>query len=605
MGGNVVRGSGVFGSDAISLSNINTLGVKDGVIKMTVQVTDDQDRLIATTTTEYTKDTVLPKAYYLQTNLENYGTSNLDALVVKVVVESEDVNGSYKLAFAQNSTTAKLLGAKGSTAVPSDVVMEGLLDQTEIQLSNIDLSTLKDGIISSTLIVTDPNGNVGEPIVTYYNKLDGKLSLIKTITAVNDVIEVNEGGVASVLKNGSTTLLGNDYDSNSVLNAKIVSNPTHGTLALNANGTFSYTHDGSETTGDSFTYVANNGIADSNVATVSISITAVNDAPVAIAEAIKVMQGSTITTLVGGENSVLSNDTDAENNSLTAIVVTNPVNGTLTLNANGSFNYHHNGSATTSDSFSYKANDGNTNSNIVTVAITIEPFVLSYNNFSIETKSETCTGMKNGEVIINANQSQNYIAHINGKNYSFVNNSVSIPGMAPGNYPLCITIDGIAFEQCYNITIAGGGSLTGKSSISDNKLNVDITEGTAPFMVFVNGQSQFETIETNFSVSVKQGDLLEVKSAKACEGVYSKTAEDMFEMYSYPNPTNGIFEVAVTTSKQLLYLELFASNGILISKGNYNVENQKVRLSIEDQTAGVYLVKVYTDSPKTITVIKN
>jgi hypothetical protein len=50
---------------------------------------------------------------------------------------------------------------------------------------------------------------------------------------------------------------------------------------LNPDGGFNYVHDGSETTTDSFTYVANDGTADSNQATVTININPVNDLPVA------------------------------------------------------------------------------------------------------------------------------------------------------------------------------------------------------------------------------------------------------------------------------------------------------------------------------------
>ncbi len=65
------------------------------------------------------------------------------------------------------------------------------------------------------------------------------------------------------------------------LAVSVVSGPAHGSLTLNADGTFSYTHDGSETTTDSFTYKLNDGSADSNTATVSITVTPVNDAPFA------------------------------------------------------------------------------------------------------------------------------------------------------------------------------------------------------------------------------------------------------------------------------------------------------------------------------------
>ncbi|MFT5252189.1 MAG: hypothetical protein ACI87N_001195 [Flavobacteriales bacterium] len=57
-------------------------------------------------------------------------------------------------------------------------MLEGLINKTDLSIPNIDLSSLTDGIITSTLIVTDPNGNIGEPQLLYYQKLSGKISLI-------------------------------------------------------------------------------------------------------------------------------------------------------------------------------------------------------------------------------------------------------------------------------------------------------------------------------------------------------------------------------------------------------------------------------------------
>ena len=103
----------------------------------------------------------------------------------------------------------------------------------------------------------------------------------------------------------------------------------------------------------------------------SIAVTAVNDLPVAVADTLSVLEGGTQTRLAGDVASVLANDTDAENNPLTAKLVSGVSNGSLTLNSNGTFSYTHDGSETTSDSFTYKANDGSGNSNTVTVAITV------------------------------------------------------------------------------------------------------------------------------------------------------------------------------------------------------------------------------------------
>jgi len=77
--------------------------------------------------------------------------------------------------------------------------------------------------------------------------------------------------------------------------------------------------------------------------------------------------------LVVGAPGVLQNDTDGENNTLTAVLVSGPAHGTLVLNANGSFTYTPNANYNGSDSFTYKANDGTVDGTPVTVNLTVNP----------------------------------------------------------------------------------------------------------------------------------------------------------------------------------------------------------------------------------------
>ncbi|MBX3015935.1 MAG: cadherin-like domain-containing protein [Caldilineaceae bacterium] len=70
---------------------------------------------------------------------------------------------------------------------------------------------------------------------------------------------------------------------------------------------------------------------------------------------------------------VLANDTDADSFALTAMLVSNPVNGTLIFNANGGFSYLPNTGFVGTDSFTYQVSDGQATSNIATVTITVNP----------------------------------------------------------------------------------------------------------------------------------------------------------------------------------------------------------------------------------------
>src|SRR5205823_4491980 len=167
---------------------------------------------------------------------------------------------------------------------------------------------------------------------------------------------------------GSRGVVGNDTDIDSaVLTASLVTGPANGTLTLNANGSFTYTPALNFNGSDSFTYKANDGTADSNVATVTLKVRRAKDRPTAANDSYSTAEDTPLT--IAAAAGVLVNDTDVDGNALTALVVTQPAHGTLTLNADGSFTYTPNANFNGSDSFTYKANDGSADSNVATVTL--------------------------------------------------------------------------------------------------------------------------------------------------------------------------------------------------------------------------------------------
>jgi len=204
-----------------------------------------------------------------------------------------------------------------------------------------------------------------------------------TPTANNDAISVDEGATSVVLVSAQNSVLSNDTDPDDlVLAAFINTNPTKSSaFTLNTNGTFSYTHDGSETITDNFTYDACDDEMPPacDTATVSITINPVNDSPIANNDAILVSQGATSTVLISTATSVLTNDTDADDQTLQATINTQPSNASaFTLNTDGTFSYTHDGSTPAFDSFIYNACDDESPTNAcdtATVNITISPTV--------------------------------------------------------------------------------------------------------------------------------------------------------------------------------------------------------------------------------------
>jgi len=110
--------------------------------------------------------------------------------------------------------------------------------------------------------------------------------------------------------------------------------PNHGTLSLNADGSFSYSPAANFNGTDSFTYKASDGQAQSGVATVTITVTPVNDAPVAANDDSYTTPEDTL--LMVTAPGLLANDSDVDGDTLSAVLVTGPTHGTLTLNGDGS-----------------------------------------------------------------------------------------------------------------------------------------------------------------------------------------------------------------------------------------------------------------------------
>ncbi|MDB5384678.1 MAG: repeat-containing protein [Planctomycetaceae bacterium] len=182
--------------------------------------------------------------------------------------------------------------------------------------------------------------------------------------AVNDSYFVT----ANTTLNENTSVLANDTDADgdTISQAILQNNVTHGTLNLNSNGTFRYTPTAGFTGTDSFTYFAKdaaNNETSSAAATVTLNV-AGNSAPV--------VNPVTLSTSLNTAISGTLTGTDANGDTLIfAAGSTAATHGTVTINPNGSFTFTPTSGFTGAATFSYKANDGNLDSNDATVTINV------------------------------------------------------------------------------------------------------------------------------------------------------------------------------------------------------------------------------------------
>lgn len=145
----------------------------------------------------------------------------------------------------------------------------------------------------------------------------------------------------------------------------ITSNPAHGTLSGVAPN-LTYTPNPNYGGPDNFSFKAKYGVATSAVATVSISVSPLNDNPTALADSASTVKNAVVNI------SVLANDSDVDGDDLTVTSVTQTPNGTVTITGGGkSVNYKSKPNFNGIDTFTYTVSDGHGGSATAVVTVTV------------------------------------------------------------------------------------------------------------------------------------------------------------------------------------------------------------------------------------------
>lgn len=230
----------------------------------------------------------------------------------------------------------------------------------------------QDGTVKYT---PDPDFN-GEDTFTYTacdaDGLCDEATVTVIIGALNDPPVANDDSVSTPEDTAVTIdAVANDSDVDGNLvpgSAVVVIEPANGTVINNGDGTFSYTPDENFNGSDSFTYEVcdSDGLCDSAI--VNIDVTPVNDAPLANDDSYNATEDTPLTIDAPG---ILVNDSDVDGDALTVVSSTDPANGTLTQNADGSFTYTPDADFCGLDSYEYTISDGNGGSDTAKVTIDV------------------------------------------------------------------------------------------------------------------------------------------------------------------------------------------------------------------------------------------
>lgn len=202
--------------------------------------------------------------------------------------------------------------------------------------------------------------------------------------AVNDTKTTNED-TATII-----SVLTNDTDAeDNTLNVSSVTQGANGTVIVNPDKTLTYTPNANFNGTDSFTYTISDGQGGQDTATVNITVTSINDAPVATNNSATLNEDASVTI------NVLGNDSDVEGNTLSVSAVTQPTHGSATINPDKTITYVPVVNYFGSDTFTYTVSDGQGGTATATVNITVN----SVNDAPVAS-ADNATTTQNTAVII-------------------------------------------------------------------------------------------------------------------------------------------------------------------------------------------------------------
>ncbi|WP_259344984.1 Ig-like domain-containing protein [Vibrio diabolicus] len=257
---------------------------------------------------------------------------------------------------------------------PSSITLQDL-GQGEGGYSFATVSVNADGTLKIV-----PTANVNGQHSFTYTLTDSGQAVSVPATVTLNITPVNDAPVAvdnsaQLLEGGSfeVNVLGNDSDADAgdsfeLTSVTVVDTPAYGSVNVTASGAIVYNPNENYFGEDSFTYtVADLAGAVSNVATVTMTVTPVNDAPIAQAQSQTLDEdNSLVITLVGS-------DIDNDDDTLQYLITEQVSHGVLEQLTNNGWRYTPEANFNGSDFFLFKVNDGDLDSTEVRVDLTVNP----------------------------------------------------------------------------------------------------------------------------------------------------------------------------------------------------------------------------------------
>jgi len=296
-----------------------------------------------------------PNANFNGSDSFSYSINGGSSATVTVTVTAVD---DAPVAVADSATTPE------DTPIDIDV----LANDTDVDAGPMSVASVTQATSGTVTINLDGTVNYspelnfsGSDSFTYTLNGGSTATVTVTVTAVDDAPVANDDTATTPEDTPiDIDVLDNDTDlDGGLMEVASVTQGANGTVTINLDGTVNYAPNANFNGVDGFTYTLNGG----STATVTVTVTAVDDAPVAVADSATTPEDTPI------DIDVLANDTDIDAGPMSVASVTQATNGTVTINLDGTVNYSPELNFSGSDSFTYTLNGGST----ATVTVTVTP----------------------------------------------------------------------------------------------------------------------------------------------------------------------------------------------------------------------------------------
>ena len=251
-------------------------------------------------------------------------------------------------------------------------------------------------------------------------------------------------------------------------------------------------------------------------------------------------------------------------------------------------------------------------SSLAKLSLGVTQFDLPTTNYHITITGESCIGVNNSTININADLNLNYSAVLTGNGINTTqkfNYGTKFTNLPVGTYNLCFTVDGQStYNKCFTVTVTQPSPLSVFATVNDMKGNIELNlNGGSVYYIQLNNKI-YTTTESSFTVPLAQGNnALQVTTDKECQGVFTKLINPSFNISPYPMPFENTLNLNLGgTNLSTVSVKIYSANtGLQVFNADYQNQSGVLQLDLSKLAKGAYGLKlIINNTQKEFKIIK-